>query len=382
MSTVNEAFRLFYAGYRDNHHLTSQQARAASNIIDCRTASMGGNVSACEECGQVIVHYNSCRNRHCPLCQGVTKAVWVDQRCRDVINAHYFHVVFTVPQQLHLLIYQNQKLLYNLLYKAVSETLFALSRDRKYLGAQPGFFCVLHTWGQNLHYHPHLHVVVMAGGLNSINQWQSSSKKFFIPVRVLSKMFRGKYLHYLRQYYRQDLLNLYGQLEQFRDEQAFQDLLDSCYEKDWYTYCKQPFSGPLAVIQYLGRYTHRIAISNHRIVRVGEHTVTFTVRDKKDQQGTKHVTLPGMEFIRRFLMHVLPKGFVKIRYYGVLANRNKKTKLALCRTLTASPEYKPRFEGMKTVDILCLLLQRDVRMCPACGQGRLRGVATLKAASP
>lgn len=371
MSTVNQAFQQFYPDYQANHSPTLQQAKAALSIMNCRTSELGGNAFVCEECGHVEVHYNSCRNRHCPLCQGVTKAVWVDQRCQDVLNAPYFHVVFTVPQQLHSLIYQNQQLLYDLMYKAASETLIELSRDKKYLGAQPGFFCVLHTWGQDLHYHPHLHVVIMAGGLTKLNKWKNSSKKFFIPVKVLSKKFRGKYLYYLKQFYRQNLLNLYsfGEVEHAK---SFQDLLNECYTTNWYSYSKPPFLGPLAVIKYLGRYTHRIAISNSRIISVEEQTVTFNVRDKKDPNASNKVTLLGVEFVRRFLMHILPKGFVKVRYYGVLAHRNKKTKLALCRKLTATPLYKPKFAGLTTVEIFSMLVGRDVTLCPSCGLGHLK----------
>lgn len=365
MSTVNEAFQQFYPSYQDTRSPSTQQAKAALSIMRCRTSELGGNVFTCEKCGHAEIHYNSCRNRHCPLCQGLTKTVWVDQRCQDVLNAPYFHIVFTVPQQLHSLIYQNQKLLYDLMYKAVSKTLSELSLDKKYLGAQPGFFCVLHTWGQDLHYHPHLHVVIMAGGLTKFNKWRSSSKKFFIPVKVLSKKFRGKYLHYLKKYYHQNRLNLhsFGKVD---DAKAFKNLLDECYAMNWYSYIKPPFSGPVAVIKYLGRYTHRIAISNSRIVSVDEHTVTFNVRDKKNGNKINKLSLQGVEFIRRFLMHILPKGFVKVRYYGVLAHRNKKTKLALCRKLTNSPLYKPKFTGLTTIEILCKLIGRDVTLCPEC----------------
>lgn len=196
MSTVNEAFKKFYPTLRGNCKLSAQQAKAAFSIINCRTKDLGGHVFTCDNCSHMEIRYNSCRNRHCPLCQGVTKAVWVDKRCEDVLDAAYFHIVFTIPHKLHPLIYQNQKLLYNLLYKAASETLTELSFDKKYLGAQPGFFCVLHTWGQDLCYHPHLHVVMMAGGLTKLKRWREKSSKFFIPVKVLSKKFRGKYLYY------------------------------------------------------------------------------------------------------------------------------------------------------------------------------------------
>ncbi len=367
MSTVNAAFKQFYPIYQDNHSPTTQQEKAALSIMRCRTKDLGGHVCSCDRCDHMEVHYNSCRNRHCPLCQGVTKAVWVDQRCGDIINAPYFHIVFTVPQELHSLIYQNQKLLYDLMHKSVSETLTELAWDPKYLGAQPGYFCVLHTWGEDLHYHPHIHVVMMAGGLTKHNKWQSSSKKFFIPVKVLSKKFRGKYLHYLKQYYRQGLLDLYN-----FGTQRFKNTLNDCYAINWYSYCKPPFSGPLAVIKYLGRYTHRIAIANSRIVSVDEQTVTFKVKDKKNAKESKALTLQGNEFIRRFLMHVLPKGFFKVRYYGVLSPRNKKTKLALCRKLTDSPLYKPLFAGLKTIEIVCILLGRDVTLCPVCKLGQLK----------
>ncbi len=263
------------------------------------------------------------------------------------------------------------------MYKTVAETLYELSGDPKYLGAQSGFFAVLHTWGQDLHFHPHIHLVVLAGGLTNLNKWRSSSKKFFIPVKVLSKKFRGKYLYYLKLYHRQNQLNFYGDSRQYQSLKPFQNLLDICYAKDWYTYTKKPFSGPLAVVKYLGRYTHRIAISNNRIVSMDENTVTIAVKDYKDDSKGKTLNLTGIEFIRRFLMHILPKGFVKIRHYGILANRNKKTKLALCRKLTGSPSYKPKFEGLTAIEILCLLMGRDVSICPACKQGKLKQASSF-----
>ena len=328
MSNIQDMFKKFYPQYRECYTPFNQQAKAALDIIDCKTAALGGNAYKCQECGHIEVRYNSCRNRHCPMCQGVNKAVWVDKRSKDILNAPYFHVVFTMPQELHSLIYQNQKVLYDLMYKAVQETLLELSQDPKYLGAQIGFFSLLHTWSQDLHYHPHIHTVVLAGGLTKLNQWRNTSQKFFIPVKVLSKKFRGKYLHYLKQYYHQDLLEFYGSAEEYRNPNNFQSLIDQCYTKNWYSYTKKTFSGPLAVVSYLGNYTHRIAISNTRIVSMNEDTVTLTVKDK-DRSKTKTLTLDGVEFVRRFLMHILPKGFVKIRHYGLLANRNKKTKLKL-----------------------------------------------------
>lgn len=377
MITVQDVFLKFYPQYKEKYTPSGQQVKAAGDIMHCKTADLGGHVEKCDDCGHIVVHYNSCRNRHCPSCQGVKKEVWVDERSRDILNAPYFHVVFTMPQQLHSLIYQNQELLYPLMYKALSQTLMELSNDEKYLGAQIGFFSLLHTWGQDLHYHPHIHTVVLAGGLTKLKQWRRTRKKFFIPVKVLSKKFRGKYLHHLKEYYHQNLLVFYGDAKKHQDPRCFQNLIDQCFKKKWYSFTQRTFSGPIAVIKYLGRYTHQIALSNTRIISMDEHTVSITIKDYKDKNQKKILTLKGVEFIRRFLMHILPKGFVKIRHYGLLANRNRKTKLALCRKLTRSPVYKPKFEGLETLEILSLLIGRDVTVCPTCGKGKMQTRGTI-----
>jgi hypothetical protein len=269
------------------------------------------------------------------------------------------------------------------MYRAVAETLSELSRDEKCLGAQIGFFSLLHTWGQDLHYHPHIHTVVLAGGLTRLNQWRNTSKKFFIPVRKLSKKFRGKFLYYLKGYYDRNLLEFYGDAEKYREKMNFKVLVNQSYSESWYSYTQRTFSGPLAVIKYLGRYTNRIAISDTRIVSMDEGTVTITIKDYKDGNRTKMLTMEGVEFVRRFLMHVLPSGFVKIRYYGLLANRNKKTKLELCRKLTLSPIYKPQFEGLTTMEIANILAGKDVLLCPACRECKLKILYSFaKGASP
>ncbi|MFZ3591890.1 IS91 family transposase, partial [Bacillus sp. DJP31] len=247
MNTVQNVFDAFYSQYMESYKTSIVQAKAARDILNCKTANMGGHAYECETCDHTLVRYNSCRNRHCTLCQGVNKEVWVDKRKKDILNAPYFHAVFTMPEQLHMIIYHNQKLLYDLMYKAVAETLTELSQDKKYLGAQIGFFSVLHTWGQNLHFHPHIHTVVLAGGLNPHNQWREASKKFFIPVKVLSKKFRGKYLFYLKQYYEQNQLHFYNDAKQYENPKRFQELIDTCYSLDWYSYTKRTFSGPEAV---------------------------------------------------------------------------------------------------------------------------------------
>ena len=374
MSTIQKLFRESYSEYEKAYTPSFEQAKAANSIIHCKSEVLGGNTYACEECGHSVVKYHSCRNRHCPTCQGVNKELWIDQRRKDVLNAPYFHVVFTMPKQIQMVIYHNQRVLYDLMYKAVAETITELAADKKYLGAQIGFFSVLHTWGQNLHYHPHIHTVVLAGGLNKQNQWCNTTKKFFIPVKVLSKKFRGKYLYYLKQYYQQNKLEFHHDLQKYNDPNRFQELIDECYKLDWYSYTKRTFEGPLAVMKYLGRYTHRIAISNQRILSLdsAQNTVMIGVKDYKNNNQKKAVTLKTTEFVRRFLMHVLPRGFVKIRYYGILANRNRKTKLALCRKLTKSPLFKPKFEGLDTGEVLSILLGKDVRQCPGCKKGHLK----------
>lgn len=372
MITAQHLFRGHFDVFKETHTLSADQAKASTAIMNCRSSALGGHTYQCEACDHSEISYNSCRNRHCTLCQGIDKEIWVDQRRKDILHAPYFHVVFTMPKQLHMLIYQNQKLLYTLMYKAVAETLAELSQDDKYLGAQIGFISVLHTWGQNLHYHPHIHTIVLAGGLTKENRWKNTSDKFFIPVKVLSKKFRGKFLYFLRKYYRQKKLKFFNDTKRYQNPNQFQDLLDSCYELDWYSYSKRTFSGPLAVMKYLGLYTHRIAISNNRILSAQDDTVTIGVKDYKDKNKKKQVTMKIVEFIRRFLMHVLPKGFVKLRHYGLLANRNKKTKLARCRRLTKSPNYRPKFEGLSKIEVLSKILNRDLTLCPACKKAKLQ----------
>ncbi len=258
------------------------------------------------------------------------------------------------------------------MYRAVAETLQELSADPKYLGAQIVFMPVLHTWGQDLHYHPHIHTVVLAGGLTKDGRWKRSSDQFFLPVYVVSKKFRGKFLYYLKNYYREGKLAFYNDACIYEDPTSFQQLIDACYGVNWYSYMKETFSGPLAVMEYLGRYTHRIAISNHRILSVTDETIRFKAKDYRHPKKKKVIDMNPTEFIRRFLMHVLPKGFVKVRHYGILANRNKKTKLETCRLLSRSERFEPRFEGLSAVEVLSILLKKDLTLCPSCQKDSLK----------
>lgn len=284
-------------------------------IESCRTSNLGGHIDVCDSCGHERISYNSCRNRHCPKCQGLAKEQWLLERKRDLLNIGYFHVVFTVPDSLNPLALQNQKIFYSLLFKAASETLAELSRDHKYLGAEIGIISVLHTWGQNLMDHPHVHCIVPGGGLSfDGTRFLRSREKFFIPVKVLSRKYRGKFLAFLKEAFQDGELRFCGKLEPLSGKLKFQSLINALYQKEWVVYCKKPFKSPWHVLRYLGRYTHRVAISNQKIVSLQDGRVTFSWRDYKDENKTKLMTLEASEFIRRFLLHVLPDRFVKIRH--------------------------------------------------------------------
>ena len=308
----------FLAGFRFS--LTCRSHAARSRLY-CSTT-----VSICEDCGAVQIHYNSCRNRCCPMCQAVPKEKWMDARREDVLDAPYFHLVFTVPDLLNPIIYSNQKLLYDAFYHAASATIRELTEDPRHLGAKVGYIFILHTWGSEMNFHPHIHTILLGGGLTSDNQWKDKGESFFLPVQVISKVFRGKYLEELKTLWEEDKLIFMVPLKSSVITMTFKVLLDACYGTEWIPYCKKTFHGAQSVIKYLGKYTHRIAVSNHRIIRMDEETVTFSVKDYRNKGQWKELTLSGVEFIRRFLMHVPPKGFVRIRHYGLLCSRSKNKK--------------------------------------------------------
>ncbi len=325
------------------------QHKTMNAILNCRTARLGGHMDQCPECGYQRPSYNSCRNRHCPKCQMLSKERWIDAQKGDLLNVGYFHVVFTVPQELNLWIYRNQQDCYNLLFRCVAETIQELSADKKYLGAAIGHTAVLHTWGQNLCFHPHIHCIVPGGGLTKLGKWLPSRKKFFLPVKVLSRKFRGKFLALLKR--------------QFPNIDT--SLLSECYSKEWVVYCKPPFKDAACVVEYLGRYTHRVAISNNRILSTENGQVSFKWRDYRDGSRWKVMTLSAEEFIRRFLMHVLPTGFMKIRHYGFLSSRGKQKKLHICKVQTDTP-LKGR-EKLSTEALIQKILGRKPSQCPSCG---------------
>jgi hypothetical protein len=301
------------------------------------------------------------------MCQALPKEKWMDLRREDVLDAPYFHVVFTVPEELNPVIYSNQKLLYDALYHSVSGTLDELSSDPKHLGAKIGYMCILHTWGSEMNYHPHIHVIVLGGGIDSKNGWRDNGSKFFLPIRVLSQKFRGKYMAELKALWDNKRLEFHGSASRYRNYYAFKELINSCYDKEWIPYSKETFNGAGSVIQYLGKYTHRIAISNYRLVQVTDATVTFSVKDYKNQGQWKELTLTGIEFIRRFLMHVPPKRFVRIRHYGILSSRTKQKKLTLCRNLLGCKKYISEIKDMSVPEMLKHLWKIDICVCKTCG---------------
>ena len=355
MPEVQDVLDQFGDAYLRKHHLSSVQYKAWNAILNCRTSRLGGHLNKCPKCGYERPSYNSCRNRHCPKYQTFAKERWIDAQKDDLLNVGYFHVVFTVPQELNSLIYRCQRDCYNLLFRCVAESLQELAGDKKYLGATIGLTAVLHTWGQNLCFHPHIHCIVPSGGLTIYGKWQPSRKKFFLPVRVLSRKFRGKFLAQLKL--------LISDLDQ--------SLLNLCYRKEWVVYCKPPFKDAASVVEYLGRYTHRVAISNNRILKIENNTVTFKWRDYRDHSRWKVMTLSADEFIRRFLIHVLPAGFMKIRHYGFLSSRGKQKKLKVCKILTGTSLCQR--ERLSAEQLIQNLIGRNPSQCPHCGfSGLLR----------
>ena len=373
MPEVQDILIQHASDYCWEHPVPFSHQKVLSSLMECRTSSLGAHVTECEECGNQQISYNSCRNRHCPKCQTLKKEKWIDNQKFNLLNVGYFHVVMTVPHTLHPVILQNQKVCYNILFKAVAETLAELSTDKKHLGAQIGFTGILHTWGQNLTFHPHIHCIVPGGGLNSLKQWIPSKKKFFLPVKVVSRKFRGKFLCLLKQAFYDGALAFHGQIKHLEFLQEFENFLTPIYEQEWVVYCKPPFKTAATVVEYLGRYTHRVAISNNRILDCKDGNVTFKWRDYKDKNEWKVMTITAEEFIRRFLLHVLPDGFMKIRHYGILGNRNKTKKLMLCKMLTNTPVIRKTV--LSTLELIKKLIGKKAFLCPCCMSEKLNRYA-------
>ncbi len=379
---VADIFRQAGPSYRQHHAdaLSRGQRCVMSAIERCRTAALGGHVEQCDSCGHQRIAFNSCRNRHCPKCQSLVRAQWLEDRHADLIPVDYFHVVFTLPEEIAAIAYQNKAVVYDILFHATAETLRTIAADPRHLGAEIGFIAILHTWGQNLLHHPHLHCVVPGGGLSADGErWVSCRPGFFLPVRVLSRLFRRLFLTQLQAAFDAGHLRFFNALEPLQAPSAFARHLAPARRVEWVVYAKPPFGGPKHVLEYLGRYTHRVAISNNRLIDFVEGKVSFRWKDYRHESHQKVMRLGAPEFMRRFLLHVLPGGFQRIRHYGLLANRYRAVKLARCRQLLAEPapvvevpdvplDYRDRYQ---------LLTGNSLRDCPKCGHGHMVCIETF-----
>jgi len=366
----------YLEGFGDS--LSGAQKKALRDVTVCRTAALGGYIQQCDQCDHRKIAYRSCRNRHCTKCQAAARAMWLEQRAAELLPVEYFHVVFTLPQQLASLALQNQRVVYAILFRAASETLLRIAADPKHLGAKIGFLAVLHTWGQNLHHHPHLHCVVPGGGIGpDHSRWISCRQQFLFPVKVLSRLFRATFVAYLKRAFHQGDLGFHGKMEPLADEKKFIVWLKPIAESEWVVYAKPPFGGPQQVLKYLARYSHRVAISNQRLVSLHDGQVTFRWKDYSQASQLTTMTLGVTEFIRRFLLHVLPSGFVKIRYFGFLANRCRQENILLCRKLVAArPKMKPEALSSRE-DSVTGQQPKPPDRCPICRVGCMRPVEIL-----
>jgi hypothetical protein len=380
---VADVFRRYGGTYRDEHgaSMSTPQRRVMTAIEVCRTAALGGQIEQCDACGHQRICYRSCRNRHCPKCQSLARADWIQHRQAELLDCEYFHVVFTLPEEIAAIAYQNKEVVYRILFRATAETLRIIAADSKHLGAEIGFFAVLHTWGSNLLHHPHLHCVVPGGGLSPDGaRWISCKPGFFLPVRVLSRLFRRLFLEHLQNAFDAGKLQFFSTLENLRNRGQFTRYLAPVRKAEWVVYAKPPFAGPEQVLDYVGRYTHRVAISNHRLLDLEAGQVRFRYKDYRNQGRQKTMTLSAEEFIRRFLLHALPNGFQRIRYYGFLGNRYRQEKLARCRQLLGMPppadspqtprDYRDQHEE---------LTGASLRECPVCHCGRMLTLETFAA---
>ena len=381
---VADVIRSHGDSYVEKYGTSKEQRQVLRALGVCRTRVLGGHKKKCNRCGFVEVSYNSCRNRHCPKCQATARSEWLVERQKELLEVPYFHVVFTLPDKLGPLALQNKRLVYRVFFRSVSETLRTIAKDPKHLGAGIGFLTILHTWGQNLLLHPHIHCVVPGGGISLDGQrWVACRDKFFLPVIVLSRLFRGKFLAYLQDAFVQGQLQFHGRLTHLRDRACWRDWCRELRARDWVVYVKPPFAGPQQVLKYLARYTHRVAVSNSRLVSFEDGKVSFRYKDYAQASRQRTMTLDAEEFIRRFLLHVIPKGFVRIRYYGFLANREKSTHLEKVRHLleaeSTSIDHSTNPSPADTSpQDLCLSTMDDLDLCPSCREGFMVPIEVLK----
>jgi hypothetical protein len=370
---VAQVFRRHGEAYRQTHRLGRAERRVIGAIAACRTAALGGHVEQCQDCGLIRIAYNSCRNRHCPKCQGAAREAWLAARQEELLAVPYFHVVFTVPAELAEIALHNKAAVYAILFRTAAETLCTIAADRRHLGAEIGILAVLHSWGQTLTHHPHIHCVVPGGGLSrelapaEARRWVACRPGFFLPMGVLSRLFRRLFLTALQDAFMAGRLALCGTLAPLADPAAFRRRLVAAGRREWVVYAKPPFAGPHQVLAYLARYTHRVAIANSRLTDITDSHVSFRWRDYRHPQRRKRMTLDAAEFIRRFLLHTLPDGFHRIRYYGFLANRQRAANLALCRRLLAAPA-PPAATDRPAPQATA----QPCQICPDCGGRMLR----------
>jgi len=377
---VADIVRACGEAYRANHRLSFQQERVLRSIAACRTAALGGHVTRCDRCGTRVISYRSCRNRHCPKCQTLAKQRWLERQCADLLDIDYWHLVFTLPHELNALVQGNPRVIYRLLFRAASQTLLEFGRNPRWLGGELGITMVLHTWGQRLDQHIHVHCVVTGGALSPDGErWIAAKPGFLFPVRALSAVFRGKYIEALAQAYQDGELRFAGSTTPLADHRTFRGFLVTLNNHDWVVYAKPPFAGAEQVLAYLGRYTHRVAIANHRLVSFDNGEVRFLWRDYAHGNKTRIMALSAEEFLRRFLLHTLPPGFVKIRHYGILGNRCRHQKVARCRTLLDQPAPEPQ-QPESVEDMMLRLTGIDIQLCPVCQQGRMQVIASLSPA--
>jgi hypothetical protein len=368
-----DIFREYGDGFRQSNFLSSEQSKTMRHIETCRTAALGGHVKACDQCGFKKNAYNSCRDRHCPKCQTLVKEKWISARKAEILPCPYFHNVFTLPHELNPLILTNKRVMLTMLFAAVKETLQVFASDPQWrLVGQLGFIAVLHTWNQKVMDHFHLHCIIPAGALSfDRKQWIVVRNKYLFRVQSLAKEFRKRYLNKLQKTYEQNKLCFHGRASEYKDKKKFTQLIETVKNKQWIAYSKHPFGGPEQVLEYLGRYTHRVAITNNRLVAMVDGKVTFTYRDRGDENKAKELTVPAEEFIRRYLLHILPSGFMKIRYFGFLANTNKKKCIPLIHWLI-NPHLKMTEYLTETIqEIMLRITGADIDCCPECGKGKM-----------
>ena len=375
---VADIFRVYGKEYQKNNFLSCKEQKTMHHITACRTAKLGGHIDKCNQCDFERISYNSCRDRHCPKCQSMVKEKWLNNRKAELLPCNYFHMVFTLPHKLNPIILKNRKVMLNILFVAVSQTLQAFTKDPRWkLKGQAGFIGVLHTWSQTMIDHFHLHCLVAGGALSfDKKQWVGSNKKYMFRVQSLAKEFKKRYLHLFEKAYSKNELSFPGQTAELESKEEFDFLIQSLFKDKWIVYSKRPFAGPEQVLEYLGRYTHRVAISNNRIKSIKNHQVSFEYKDRTDDT-IKIMTISANEFTRRFLLHVLPYNFMKIRYFGFLSHRNKKQAIKLIRKFIGSDVVMPEKLKETIFEMMLLLTGQDITCCPKCKKGKMTIIKEL-----